>query len=73
MYFFNAEEKPVRMVDVYHALLFGGPFRYAYVGEVLNETTRFINTYKFESCVHDASIAQDLKIAYYWSVEGETF
>lgn len=58
------------MVDVYHALLFGGPFRYAYSADVANMTSRHIQARKFESCVKDET-GRLLKIAYYWTIEGE--
>ncbi|XP_003740236.1 uncharacterized protein LOC100900623 [Galendromus occidentalis] len=71
LYFFNPSERPVRMSDVYHSLLFGGPFRFKFAGNVSDDSSRFIKSNKFEGCVVDESTGKLLKVVYYWTQEDD--
>lgn len=68
--FYDPSEKPLRMVDIYQALLFGGRYRYAFAGAVSDDSSRFIAANKFVSCVDDKQTKARLNVTYYWTADG---
>lgn len=71
LHFYDKLEKPLRMVDIYQAMLFGGRYRYKFVDSVHDESSRFIKANKFSSCFTDKMSKKTYNISYYWTTTDE--